>query len=96
MSINTLKKATKTPETDETQTREIVVSMLDDIKENGEAAIKKYAEKLDKWTGDFIIAQDDIDQAAASLDERTKEDIQFAHDQVYNFAEKQLDSMLEF
>lgn len=96
MSINYLKKATKTAETDEGQTREIVVNMLDDIKENGEEAIKKYAEKLDKWTGDFIITQDDIDKAAASLDERTKEDIQFAHDQVYNFAIKQRESMLEF
>ncbi len=96
MSVNYLKKAAKTPETDEAQTREIVVSMLDDIKENGEEAIKKYAEKLDKWTGDFIITQDDIDKAAASLDERTKEDIQFAHDQVYDFAVKQRESMLEF
>ena len=96
MSINTLKKATKTAETDETQTREIVVNMLDDIKENGEESIKKYAEKLDKWTGDFIITQDDIDKAAASLDQRTRDDIQFAHEQVYNFAIKQRDSMLEF
>ena len=44
MSVEYLKKATKNPETDETQTREIVVNMLDDIKKNGEAAVKKYAE----------------------------------------------------
>ena len=96
MSINYLKKATKTPETDETQTREIVVSMLDDIKANGEEAVKKYAEKLDNWTGDFIITKDDIDKAAASLGQRTRDDIQFAYEQVYNFAKKQRESMLEF
>jgi sulfopropanediol 3-dehydrogenase len=45
MSIDYLKRATKTSETDESKTREIVVGMLDDIKENGEAAVKKYAEK---------------------------------------------------
>jgi len=45
MSVEYLKKATKTAETDETKTREIVVNMLNDIKENGEAAVKKYAEK---------------------------------------------------
>ena len=89
MSINYLKKATKTPETDEAQTREIVVSMLDDIKANGEEAVKKYAEKLDNWTGDFIITKDDIDKAAASLGQRTRDDIQFAYEQVYNFAKKQ-------
>jgi len=96
MSIEYLKKATKTAQTDETQTREIVVNMLDDIKENGEAAVKKYAEKLDKWTGDFIITPDDIETAAASLDQRTKDDIQFAYEQVYNFAKQQRESMLEF
>ena len=96
MSINYLKKATKSPKTDETQTREIVVSMLDDIKANGEEAVKKYAEKLDNWTGDFIITQDDIDKAAASLGQSTRDDIQFAYEQVYNFAKKQRESMLEF
>jgi sulfopropanediol 3-dehydrogenase len=70
--------------------------MLDDIKKNSEAAVKKYAQKLGNWTGDFIITQEDIDKAAASLDQQTKDDIQFAHEQVYNFAEKQRESMLEF
>ena len=96
MSVEYLKKATKTAETDETKTREIVVNMLNDIKENGEAAVKKYAEKLDNWTGDFIITQDDIAKAAASLDQRTKDDIHFAHEQVFTFAQKQRESMLEF
>ena len=96
MSAKYLKKATKTPETNEDETREIVANMLADIKENGEAAVKKYAEKLDNWTGDFIITQDDIDQAANSLDQRTRDDIQFAHEQVFNFARKQRESLLEF
>jgi sulfopropanediol 3-dehydrogenase len=96
MSVEYLKKASKTAETDETKTREIVVNMLNDIRENGEAAVKKYAQKLDNWTGDFIITQDDIAKAAASLDQRTKDDIQFAYEQVYNFAKKQRESMLEF
>ncbi|MGA9537587.1 MAG: histidinol dehydrogenase [Desulfobacterales bacterium] len=96
MSVEYLKKATKTAETGETKTREIVVNMLNDIRENGETAIKKYAQKLDNWTGDFIITQDDIAKAAATLDQRTKDDIQFAHEQVFTFAKKQRESMLEF
>ena len=59
--------------------------MLDDIKKNGEGAVRKYSQKLDNWTGDFIITPDDIDKASASLDQRTRDDIQFAHEQVYNF-----------
>jgi sulfopropanediol 3-dehydrogenase len=96
MNTEYLKKATKTAQTDETQTREIVVNMLEDIKENGEEAVRKYAQKLDNWTGDFIVTQDDIEKAAASLNQQTKDDIQFAHEQVYNFAKKQRESMLEF
>ena len=30
------------------------------------------------------------------MDQQTKDDIQFAHEQVYNFAKKQRESMLEF
>ncbi len=96
MSIEYLKKATKTPQTDETQTRDIVVNMLEDIKANGESAVKKYAEKLDNWTGDFIVTPEDIDKARNSLDQQTKDDIQFAYEQVFTFARKQRESMLEF
>ena len=96
MSIKYLKKATKTPETDETQTRQIVVNMLSNIKENGETAVQEYAEKLDRWTGDIIVTQDDITRPPPLWTSDPKNDIQFAYDQVYTFAEKQRESMNEF
>ena len=96
MSVQFLKKAAKTPETDEGSTRQIVLEMLNTIKEGGEKAVRGYAEKLDGWTGDIVVAQDEIDRAAAALDEQTREDIQFAHEQVYTFAVKQRESMKTF
>jgi sulfopropanediol 3-dehydrogenase len=96
MSTTYLKKATKTPETGEGKTQEIVLNMLNDIRANGEEAVKKYAEQLDKWTGDFIVTQEEIDKAAGQLSEKVKEDIHFAHKQVHEFAVKQRDSMVEF
>ncbi|MBC8438553.1 MAG: histidinol dehydrogenase [Deltaproteobacteria bacterium] len=96
MSSTYLKKATKTAETGEEKTQAIVLNMLNDIRANGEEAVKKYAEKLDKWTGDFIVTQEEIDNAAGLLTEQTKRDIHFAHEQVYEFAVKQRDSMVEF
>jgi sulfopropanediol 3-dehydrogenase len=96
MSINYLKKATKTPETDEAETRKIVNEMLNDIKQGGEEAVRKYAKKLDNWTAEIIVTQDEIKKAAATLDQGTKGDIQFAYDQVYGFARKQRESMVEF
>lgn len=96
MSVTYLKKATKTPETDESKTQEIVLNMLSDIRENKEEAVKKYAEKLDDWTGDFIVKQEEIDRAEDLLDDQTKADIRFAYKQVYDFAVKQRESMVEF
>lgn len=96
MSVQYLKKAEKTPETDEGTTRQIVMEMLRSIKESGEKAVRDYAAKLDGWTGDIIVTQDEIDQAAASLNEQTREDIKFAQEQVYTFAVKQRESMKEF
>jgi len=96
MTVTYLKKAVKTAETDEGKTQEIVLNMLNDIRANGEEAVKKYAEKLDKWTGEFIVTQDEIDKAAGMLDEQTKKDIQFAYEQIYEFAVQQRNSMLEF
>lgn len=96
MTVSYLKKATKTAETDEGKTQEIVLNMLNDIRANGEEAVKKYAEKLDKWTGNFIVKQEEIDKAAGMLNEQTKKDIQFAYEQIYEFAVQQRKSMLEF
>ncbi len=96
MSTQFLKKAEKTPETDEGSTRRIVMEMLGNIRENGEKAARDYAAKLDGWTGDIIITQAEIDQAAATLNDQTREDINFAHQQVHTFAVKQRESMQEF
>ena len=91
-----LKKAAKTPETDESATRKVVLDMLNNIKENGESAVRDYAANLDGWKGDIVVTQDQIDEAASLVGEQTRSDIQFAHEQVFNFAKKQRDSMLEF
>jgi sulfopropanediol 3-dehydrogenase len=96
MSTQFLKKAEKTPETDEGSTRKVVLDMLNSIKDGGEKTVRDYAAKLDGWTGDIIVTQEEIDRAAATLNEQTRSDIQFAHDQVYAFAVKQRESMQEF
>jgi len=96
MSVQYLKKAEKTPETDEESTRQTVVEMLRTIKDGGEKAVRDYAAKLDRWTGDILVTQEEIDRAAATLDDQTRKDIEFAHEQVYTFAVKQRESMQEF
>ncbi len=96
MSINYLKKATKTPETDEGKTAQLVRGMLEDIKKNGEAAVRRYARELDKWEGEFVVTPEEIQKAARALPPSQKDDLQFAYRQVHGFAVMQRESMLEF
>jgi sulfopropanediol 3-dehydrogenase len=70
--------------------------MLRDIEARGEPAVREYAEKLDGWTGDFVVGADAIARAGASLSSQVREDIAFAHAQVHAFARRQRESLLEF
>lgn len=84
-----LKKASKTSSTGEQDVRATVQSMLDDIEAGGEDVVRKYAEKLDQWSGEIVV---DADARAAShklVNQRLKDDILFARDNVQRFAEAQ-------
>ena len=48
MAIKYLKKASKTPTTDDHKTRETVQNILDDIEKGREERIKKKKKKIDK------------------------------------------------
>jgi len=86
MSRIYLKKAEKTSSTDSGSVRDTVQSILDEIEAGGEAAAKRYAEKFDRYTGNIIVTRDEIEAAAASLPQKLKDDIRFAHDNVRKFA----------
>ena len=98
MNVEYLKKAAKTAATDEgpPRTREIVLDMLTQIRSGGEDAVRRYTEKLDSWTGPIVVDPGQIDAAAGLVSAQTRSDIHFAYEQVYNFARKQRESMLEF
>ena len=96
MAIRYLKKADKTPET-ETQTAQTVVSkMLADIAEHGEEAVRRYARELDHWEGDFIVTPVQLQANANAVPADIRRDIDFAIDQVYQFACAQRESLQEF
>ena len=80
--------------TDEVQ--EIVRQMLQAIREGGEQAVLDYARDLDNWTGQILLNQADIEAAEMHLSDTLKQDIQFAHQRVRTFAERQLESLSEF
>ena len=90
MAIQYLKKSPKTSSTDATKTREIVENILKDIEKTKEEGCKELSKKFDKFEGDVIISKEKIEEIKKSLDQKTKDDVQFSHERVRKFAEAQL------
>ena len=93
MAIKYLKKAVKTPTTDDNKTREVVQNILDDIEKRREDAIKEVTKKFDKYEGEIIVSKEKIEEAIQKVNQKTKDDVQFAYERVRKFAEHQLKSM---
>ena len=67
--------------------REIVLGIIDDIRTQGDAAVRELSAKFDKWTpDDFRLSDEQIQAVMATLPPQTIEDIEFAQAQVRNFA----------
>ena len=91
-----LKKAHKTAETNTLDAQKVVNEMLNNIEKEGEQAVRDYAAKLDNWTGDILLSDDEIKRITAEVPQNVKDDIDFACQQVYDFAKAQRDSIDEF
>jgi len=90
MAIQYLKKSPKTSSTDDTKTRGIVEGILTDIEQSKEEGCKELSKKFDKFEGDVVISKERIEEIKKTLDQKTKDDVQFAHERVRKFAEAQL------
>jgi sulfopropanediol 3-dehydrogenase len=96
MTTTYLKKASKTPETETATAQKVVTEMLAEIGENGEAAVRAYAKRLDGWDGEIVLTRAEIDRRAAEVPAAVRRDIDFAIAQVSAFAKAQRDSLREF
>jgi sulfopropanediol 3-dehydrogenase len=96
MTIKYLMKASKTPETETATAQAVVTEMLAEIEKNGEAAVRAYAKKLDKWDGEMVVTPAELAENAKGVPAQVKKDIDFAIEQVFKFAVAQRDSLKEF
>jgi sulfopropanediol 3-dehydrogenase len=96
MSVQFLKKAAKTPETESSNAQQVVTEMLANIEKNGESAVLEYSKSLDKWSGDIVLSSTEIDRIIAAVPDQVKQDIDFAVKQVYDFAIAQKESISNF
>jgi sulfopropanediol 3-dehydrogenase len=95
--ITYIKKAAKTAETDEAETRGIVENILNAVRENRDDEIlRHYSTKFNNWDKKLILSPEVIEQRAQSVSAKVRDDLEFAYEQVYGFAVKQRESMQEF
>jgi len=74
--------------------KKTVEQMLKDISQNGDTAVRQYSEKFDKWSPEsFKLTKPQIQEIIASLPKQVIEDIEFAQDQIRNFAQHQKDAL---
>ena len=89
----------KRAETDITEQMKLAKEVSDDVRDNGDSAVLKYTEKFDKvtLTQDRIkVTEEEIETAYNRLDPETREAIEYAYKNIYNFHEKQLPEEMWF
>jgi sulfopropanediol 3-dehydrogenase len=70
--------------------RSTVEAILSDIASRGEAAVREYSEKFDKWSpASFKLSESEIAECVHALPQGVIDDIKFAQTQIRNFAMKQ-------
>ncbi|OAP65173.1 histidinol dehydrogenase [Fonsecaea erecta] len=75
----------------------IVKGVIDNIRTNGDAAVRQYSEKFDSWSpAEFKLSAKQIDDIIASVDPQTIQDIKEVQRNVRTFAEKQKSALQEF
>ena len=69
------------------QVRQTVEKILGDISARGEAAVREYSERFDKWAPPtFRLSKSEIEDCVRALPSQTLDDIRFAQTQIRNFA----------
>ena len=98
MSTTYLKKAVTAAQVAKNlaDVKETVTSVIADIRERGDAAVREYSAKFDNWSPpDFRLSAGQVEDIIATLPAQVITDIEFAQAQIRRFAQAQLASMTE-
>ena len=96
MALHYLKRAGKGAAAPAGDAPQVVAEMLADIERRGEAAVREYARKLDRWTGEIVVPAAEIERRTRDIPAGIKRDIEFATERVRRFAAAQRESLREF
>ena len=98
MAIDYLKRGRSAADRndDDSKVRSSVETILKDIEDRGDAAVRDLSDRFDGYTPDaFRLTLPQIEALIAQLTPREIEDLKFAQAQVRNFAQAQRDTMLD-
>lgn len=75
----------------------IVSSVIQEIRQRGDEAVRFYSEKFDKWSPEsFKLTEEQIQSSIAKVPEQTIADIKTVQQNVKTFAVAQRDSLKDF
>lgn len=86
-------------ELDITEQMKVATEVSNDIRARGDAAVLEYTEKFDhvKLTADRMkVTREEIEAGYRNLDSETREAIEYAYKNIYDFHEKQLPEEMWF
>ncbi|MBT7530753.1 MAG: histidinol dehydrogenase, partial [Gammaproteobacteria bacterium] len=69
-----------------------VTEIINNIRQEGETAVRRLARELDDWEQDFVLSDEKRTALISQVSEQTKTDLQFAWHQIKRFAQAQMDS----
>lgn len=76
---------------------ETVRSVIADIRSRGDAAVREYSERFDRWSPEsFLLDAEEIERIVADVPQQVIDDIATVQANVRRFAQLQRDSMTEF
>ncbi|MDA5558226.1 histidinol dehydrogenase [Shimia sp. MMG029] len=97
MAITYLKRAdAAVAEAGAADARDTVEIMLARIRQGGEATVRAYARRLDRWEGAIVVVRDEMAEAARQVAPELREAMRYAYDNIRRFAEAQRNSLNEF
>lgn len=79
------------------QVATVVAEVIREVRERGDAAVREYSEKFDRWSPeDFRLTAAEIERIVASVPAQVIEDIKAVQERVRRFAQHQKDSLHDF
>ncbi|SMB93739.1 histidinol dehydrogenase [Desulfonispora thiosulfatigenes DSM 11270] len=79
------------------EVQETVAKIIEDIRQNGDLAVRKYSKQFDNWSPEsFLMSKEELEKVSKTVSDIDKQTINFAQESVRRFAQKQYEMIKDF